>query len=498
MFCFFLCYFGGYIQVQHTTKHIASLIAGIALFAVVMAVKPFGLEMQAVKVLAVAALMITWWVTQALPMPVVALLPIILFPILGIANMEDTTAPYANPIIFLFMGGFMIALAIEKWGLHRRAALGIIKLTGTSGNRIILGFILSTGLLSMWLSNTATTMMMYPIALSVIKVLEDSPGQKGNIANLGVCLMLSIAYSSNFGGIATIIGTPPNVAYVGYLQKSSGYTFAFADWLKLCLPISVILLLTLYFVMVKVLYPNKIAASAVAGTMIKEELAKLGKLRTSERRVLSIFILTAMLWILKDLINGAQGLFKLNDSIIALLGGVLMFAVPSGEGDNKPLLGWRDTKDLAWGILILFGGGITLAAQLEQAGIIENLGGWIAGFATGGILLVFIVTIVSIFISEVMSNVAQVIVFAPVITGIAEALSINPLQLGVAMTLGASCAGMLPMGTPPNAIVFASGRLKLRHMTTTGFVMNMVSAILITAFCWYLLPTFVAKLGLPS
>lgn len=468
-----------------------SLLSGVLLFLIMLWVNPFALNIPASKVLAIAALMITWWVTQALPMPVVALIPLILFPLMNIADMREVAAPYANPIIFLFMGGFMIALAIEKWELHKRGALSIIQLTGTSGNRIVLGFILASGLLSMWLSNTATTMMMYPIALSVIKVMEENGSKKGNINNLGICLMLAIAYSSNFGGIATIIGTPPNVAYVAFLQKSTGYTFQFIDWMKLCLPIAILLLLVLYIVLTRFLYPNNIPTDSDAGAMISKELKSLGRLSITEKRVLYIFIFTALLWITKSIINENQTLFKLNDSIIALTGGLLMFAIPSGTKPNRPILEWHDTKNMAWGILILFGGGISLAGQLEKAGIIENLGGWIAGFASGGIILVFVVTIVSIFISEVMSNVAQVIVFAPVIAGMANALHLDAIQLGIAMTLGASCAGMLPMGTPPNAIVFASGRLKLKHMTKTGFIMNMVSALIITLFCWYLLPAFI-------
>jgi sodium-dependent dicarboxylate transporter 2/3/5 len=476
---------------EKSTARLISLATGVILFAFMLWGNPFGLELQAVKVLAVGVLMVTWWVTQALPMPVVALLPLLFFPLMGIAGIEEVAAPYASSIIFLFMGGFMIALAIEKWGLHKRGALSIIQLTGTSGNKIVLGFILASGLLSMWLSNTATTMMMYPIALSVIKVMEDSGSQKGNVSNLGICLMLAIAYASNMGGIATIIGTPPNVAYVGYLERSGTYNFQFADWMKLCMPLSLLLMWVLYLVLTRVLYPNRIAADGAAKEMIHAELKEMGKLSTPEKRVLVIFIFTALLWITKDIINSAQAAFKLDDSIIALLGAVLMFVTPSGDLENKPVLVWKDTRNMAWGILILFGGGITLAAQLEQAGLIQSLGEWIARYAQGGIMLVFIVTIVSIFISEVMSNVAQVIVFAPVITGMAVALNIDPVQLGVAMTLGASCAGMLPMGTPPNAIVFASGRLKLKHMLTAGFIMNIVSAVLITLFCWYLYPVMI-------
>lgn len=476
---------------EKSTARLISLATGVILFAFMLWGNPFGLELQAAKVLAVGALMVTWWVTQALPMPVVALLPLLFFPLMGVASLDEVAGPYASSIIFLFMGGFMIALAIEKWGLHKRGALSIIQLTGTSGNKIVLGFILASGLLSMWLSNTATTMMMYPIALSVIKVMEDNGSQKGNISNLGICLMLAIAYSSNLGGIATIIGTPPNVAYVGYLERSGTYTFQFADWMKLCLPLSLLLMWVLYLVLTRVLYPNRMPADGAAKEMIYTELKAMGKLTTPEKRVLVIFVFTALLWITKDIINSSQLLFKLNDSMIALLGAILMFVTPSGDLENKPVLVWKDTRNMAWGILILFGGGITLAAQLEKAGLIQSLGEWIARYAQGGIMLVFIVTIVSIFISEVMSNVAQVIVFAPVITGMAVALNIDPVQLGVAMTLGASCAGMLPMGTPPNAIVFASGRLKLKHMLTAGFIMNIVSAVLITLFCWYLYPVMI-------
>jgi sodium-dependent dicarboxylate transporter 2/3/5 len=477
---------------QQSLRYI-SLFVGLFFFVLMLWLNPFAVNTQAAKVLAVAALMITWWVTEALPMPVVALLPLVIFPLMGVAKMDEAASPYANPNIFLFMGGFMIGLAIEKWNLHKRIALNIVSLTGTSGDRIVLGFILSSGFLSMWLSNTATTMMMFPIAMSVIKVMEENHQSKGNINNLSVCLLLAIAYASNLGGIATIIGTPPNVAYTSFLKEHNNYSFSFFDWMKLCMPLSIILLITLYFVMVKVLHPIKIKSNATTKQMINHELQQLGKLSAPEKRVLFVFGLTALLWITREIINTNQSFFKLDDTLIAVFGAVLLFIIPSNSKipETKNLLEWHDTQKMAWGILLLFGGGISLANQLEKAGLIQSLGHWIAGFATGGFLLVFIVAIVSIFISEVMSNVAQVIVFAPVIAGIAEGLHIEPLQIGLAMTLSASCAGMLPMGTPPNAIVFASGRLKLKHMTSTGFVMNIVSATLISLFCWYLVPTLV-------
>lgn len=443
--------------------------------------------------------MITWWVTEALPMPVVALLPLILFPLLRISSMEAAAIPYANPVIYLFLGGFMLGLAIEKWNLHRRIALNIVRLTGTSGNRIVLGFILATGLLSMWLSNTATTMMMFPIALSVIHVMKENHGREGNMANFSLTIMLAIAYASNIGGIATVIGTPPNVAYVNYIRDKYSYNVDFIDWMLICTPLSILLLICLYWVMVKWLYPNRIKSDHATRGLIRNELAKLGPLSASELRVLIIFAFTALLWIFRGFIIKIPGLERLDDTMIAVMCAVALFICPAGsrqtnkEADSEEaptgaLLEWKDTGKMAWGILLLFGGGISLANAMEKAGLIQQLGHWLAQFAGNGFMLVFIITLVSLFISEVMSNVAQVIVFAPVVSSLADALHINPLLLGIPMTLGASCAGMLPMGTPPNAIVFASGHIRLKQMTIAGFAMNIVAVILITLFCWFLLP----------
>ena len=468
-----------------------SLFAGLAVSLLLYFLNPFGVDESANKVLAIAGLMITWWVTEAIPMPVVALLPLILFPILKISKLDETAAPYANPIIFLFMGGFMLGLAIEKWNLHRRIALNIVRITGTSGDRIVLGFILATGLLSMWLSNTATTMMMYPIALSVIHVMKEKHLGEGNIANFSLTIMLAIAYAANIGGIATIIGTPPNVAYIGYIEKKyPGSPIDFVKWMMICTPLAVLLLMCLYWVMVKWLFPNRIKSDIATQLHIKNELLQLGSLSIAEKRVLFIFISTAFLWITRSIINEAQNFFKLDDTIIALMCAVALFICPSGskEKNRDALLEWGDTAKMAWGILLLFGGGICLATALEKVGLIQELGQWLAQFGGNQFMLMLAVVVVSIFISEVMSNVAQVIVFAPVVSALADAVGMNPLMLGIPMTLAASCASMMPMGTPPNAIVFASGHIKFRQMTKTGFVMNIVSVILITLFCWFLLP----------
>jgi len=466
------------------------LFTGILVSLLLFFLNPFAVGYQAKLVLSVGALMITWWITEALPMPVVALLPLILFPLLNISSLEQTAAPYANPVIFLFLGGFMLGLAIEKWDLHRRIALNIVRLTGTSGDRIVLGFILATGALSMWLSNTATTMMMFPIALSVIHVMNENHKGKGNIRHFSLAIMLSIAYASNIGGIATIIGTPPNVAYVGYIQKKYNYTVDFVNWMLICTPLAIALLISLYIVLVKWLFRNNIKSDDSTRELIKNELQLLGPVSKAEKRVLYIFAGTAMLWITRGIINDAQSWFKLDDTIIAVACAVALFICPSGSDDPQKdsLLEWSDTQKMAWGILLLFGGGISLAGAFEKAGLIQELGGWLGQFSHAGFMLVLIIVVISLFISEVMSNVAQVIVFAPVISSLADAVGMNPLLLGIPMTLAASCAGMLPMGTPPNAIVFASGYIKLKQMTKAGFVMNIVSIILITLFCWFLLP----------
>lgn len=476
-------------------KKEAALVAGLLLCLFFFFVNPLGLDPRAKLVLSIAVLMISWWVLDAMPLAVVALLPLVLYPLLNINSIKDTSRAYSDSIIYLFMGGFFLGMAIEKWNLHKRIALRIIKFTGTNGNNIILGFILATGFLSMWLSNTATTMMMYPIGASVIHVISKHADPHANIKNFSLTLMLSLAYASNFGGIATIIGTPPNVAYIRHLNEHYKHGIDFANWMMLCMPLAIILLLVLYLVMVKWLYPNHLAHSLEGRNFIHAELKEMGKLSRQEKRVLIVFCSTAFLWITKDLINASQKLFQLDDSIIAMTGAISLFIVPSGRIKEEPderLLEWSDTRNMAWGILLLFGGGIALAKSLEDAKLMQSLGEYIAGFATDNVLvLIFVVTLLSVFLSEVMSNIAQVIVMAPVISAVADALQINPLLLGIPMTLGASCASMMPMGTPPNAIVFASGHIKLNQMLKTGFVLNIICVILITLFSWLLLPLIV-------
>lgn len=468
-----------------------SFSAGLLLAALMWILNPFMLNPLGCRAVAVATLMVFWWITEALPMPVVALVPMVLLPLLGIETLGEVTKSYSNPVVFLFMGGFMIGLAIEKWNLHKRIALHIVRWTGTSGNRIILGFIIATGFISMWLSNTATTMMMFPIALSVIAVMKEHETEPSGMANFSLALMLVIAYASNIGGMATIIGTPPNVAFVAYIENKYGYAIPFAQWIFLCLPVALILLAALYLVLTRWLYPNHIGKSRVTGEMIRDQIRGLGRLTRPEKRVLLVFIATALLWITRDLIN-QTGWIKLDDNMIAVMGALALFAIPSGnrqDGKAVMLLHWNDTSRLAWGILLLFGGGIALAGSLEKVGVMEQIGHWLAGFSQSGTFgLILMVVVISIFLSELMSNVAQVIVFAPVLAALADALGMDPLLPGIPMTLAASAASMLPMGTPPNAIVFGSGYIPLKAMLRAGFIMNLISIVVITLMAWLLKP----------
>jgi len=475
---------------KRTLQHILKLLAGPLIALILRILNPFQLEEQANNTVAVGVWMITWWILESIPMPAVALMPLLLFPLLNISTIEKTTQAYSNPVIFLFMGGFMIGLAIEKWHLHKRIALQIIRFTGTSGKQIILGFILACGFLSMWLSNTATTMMMFPIALSVINVLKvhEAPGK--NMEHFFLVLMLVIAYASNVGGMATIIGTPPNVAFAAYIEKTYNYNIQFGDWMLLCTPLAIVLLFAIYWVLAFWLFPVKIRHSDDASRFVQQELSALGPMSTAEKRVMAIFCCTALLWIFKDLLNKILPV-TIDDTQIALIGALALFIFPSGDiyGKSESLLEWSDTGKMAWGILLLFGGGIALAASLESAGIIQKIGRGLAGISgSNTFLLVLAIVALSVFLSELMSNVAQVIVFAPVLGSLADALQINPLLLGIPMTLAASAAAMLPMGTPPNAIVFGSGHIPLKKMIKAGFAINIICILLITLFCFYLLP----------
>ena len=471
---------------QKLSARYIGFFLGPALFAsLLFFLPPDFISPGAGKVLAVAVWMITWWVTEAAPIPVTALIPLLAFPLLGVMKASDAAAPYANPIIFLFMGGFMIAMALEKHRLHERIALNLIRFTGTSGNGIILGFMLATGFISMWISNTATAMMMLPIALSVVNLLRKDKDQAihelhKSERNFALGLMLMVGYASTLGGLATIIGTPPNVVFKGLLEKFYHEKLDFLDWMMIGVPVAVALSASTYFLITRVLFPNRLEKIEGSDKLIHDKLQELGALRKEEKLVLSIFTLTSFFWIFQEAFNAyVFHTAVLNDTNIAMLGGVLMFVTPVDLANKKFLLEWKDTKTMQWGILILFGGGLCMAEGLENTGIIQVVGNWIASQSTFNAWLLFILITTAVVLSEFMSNVALVQIFVPVVFGIADGLHVNPILLAMPVTLSASIGFMFPVATPPNAIVFSSGYIRMKDMMKAGLLLDIISILII-------------------
>ncbi|GAB5551013.1 MAG: DASS family sodium-coupled anion symporter [Saprospiraceae bacterium] len=489
-----------------SSKRIGLFLGPIAFLILLFIPNPAGLNTEAWKVLAIAVFMLIWWITEAVPLAVAALLPLLLLPLLGVQplgengypagidqafKMGDASAPYASPIVFLFMGGFMIALAMERWSLHRRIALNIVKITGTNADGIVLGFMLATAALSMWISNTATTVLMLPIALSVITLLlKDTENimDKGK-QNFALSMMLGIAYAANIGGTATIIGTPPNVVFAGIMETQFDVQVSFFQWIIFGLPFAVILLGITFFLIVKLMHPNKLGEFEGAQEIIAQEVDDLGPISTGEKRTLLVFSITALLWIFRAPIsNLLPEAVDLSDAGIAILGTVLMFIVPVNFDKHEFVLSWRDTEKLPWGILLLFGGGLSLANALNETGLIKLIGDQFAGMGEVGFLVIIGLAAVSLFLTEIMSNVALVVVFLPVVGAIALGADLNLLQVCIPVTLAASCAFMLPMSTPPNAIVFASGHLNVAQMVRVGLVLNIITIILIGVVAEWILP----------
>lgn len=465
-------------------KIIGFLLGPLLFFSILL----FAGDSDIGKVLALATLMIVWWITEAAPIPVTALLPLVLLPYLGIFTVGESTAPYASPIIFLFMGGFMIALGLEKHNLHQRIALNLIRITGTSGNGVILGFMMATALLSMWISNTATAVMMLPIASSVVKLLLNNDMSKGD-KRFALGLMLSIAYAANIGGTMTLIGTPPNVVMTGYLVELVNYDMAFSTWFAIGLPAGITILTATYFLITRVLFVSGIKEIEGSDQLIKEKLASLGRFSKEEKLVTFVFVLTAVCWVFKPSINSVIGYAFLSDATTAMAGGILMFIMPVNLANTKFLMKWEDTQRLPWGILILFGGGMTLAKGMEKSGIIEVIGEYVAQNSELSLLsLIAIVTTIVLFMTELMSNVALVTIFIPVIIGVANGLGIDPLYLVIPATIASSCAFMMPISTPPNAIVFASGHIKIKDMMRAGVLLNIISIVILVVIGMWLVP----------
>jgi sodium-dependent dicarboxylate transporter 2/3/5 len=466
------------------TKKTFGLIAGpLSFFAIYFFAKPDGLSEEGLAVLAVTSWVAIWWITEALQVEVTALLPIVLFPLSQGLDLSSTCAAYGHKFIFLFVGGFILAIAIEKWNLHKRIALSIIQLVGTNLNNIILGFMVSTAFLSMWISNTATAVMMLPIGIAIIKQM----GTGSRDSQFGKALMLAIAYAASIGGIATLIGTPPNIILAGIMEQTFNVELSFGKWFMFGFPISVVLLFICWKYLTSGAFSFKDIQIEGGRAYITEQLRGLGKMSNEEIKVLIVFVFTAALWICRSIFI-KQFIPALDDTIIAILTAVVLFVLPTKE-KGKKLMEWNDAVQLPWGVLLLFGGGIAIAEAFDTSG----LAGWIAvhlGSLAGihlFILLLALVTCVN-FLTEITSNLATASVLLPVLTPLALAMNVHPYALMVACTVAASCAFMLPVATPPNAIVFGSGYLKIGDMMKAGIWMNIISIALLTLAVYFLLP----------
>jgi sodium-dependent dicarboxylate transporter 2/3/5 len=440
-------------------------------------------------VIAIALWMVIWWVTESVSISVTALLPLILFPLLDIMPIGDVGANYGSPIVFLFFGGFVMALALEKVNLHKRIALNIIKITGTTPNKVVLGFMIATASLSMWISNTASTVVMLPIAMSVIGLLiNDADGFTKNDRNFALSVMLGIAFSANAGGIATVIGTPPNSVMIGLLENEYNIEISFLKWMVIGVPFSITMIAISYLVLVKWMFPNKQLKFAASKEIINTELKKLGPMSGKEKMVLTIFGVTVFLWIFRTLINKIFPDLGLSDTIISMLAAVSLFAIPYNLKKGDFLITWGDTPKLAWGILILFGGGLALAKGMSVSGIVDLVANAIAASEISILFTAVLLIFLMLFMTELMSNIALISVLAPVVAGIAIGLEIPILYLLIPVTMASSCAFMLPMATPPNAIVFASGYIKVHQMARVGIVLNLIAVVLLVVMFQFVIP----------
>ena len=471
-------------------KNIIGLILGPILFSVIMIfVDAEGLSFEAKCILASTAWMAVWWVTECVPISVTALLPIVLFPLTGGMDLSTTTAAYGHKLVFLFVGGFLIALAIEKWHLHKRLALNIIRVTGSNKSRVILGFMLATAFLSMWISNTATSIMILPVGLAIISQLKDDPKTVENENEFfGKSLMIAIAYSASIGGMATLIGTPPNMVLAGVVEESYGIKLNMFDWMKFGVPLSSFLLIICWLYLTKIAFKFKNEEFSAGRDEIQRQIKKLGRFSNEEIKVLIVFTLTALGWIFRGSI---ETIFPMiDDTIIAIFFAVSLFIIPTkNQKTNTTLLVWNDTVKLPWGILILFGGGMAIASAFGKSGLALWIAGLLQNLDNVSLFLIILIIVTSInLLTEVTSNMATTAMLLPVLVTIALAIDVHPYFLLVAATLAASCAFMLPISTPPNAVVFGSGFLKIEDMFKKGVWMNLISIITITLVVYYILP----------
>jgi sodium-dependent dicarboxylate transporter 2/3/5 len=484
---------------QKTIRHYNSFLLGIGLFIVVL-IFPAGPHMSpaAQYMAAITLLMAVWWVSEAIPIAVTALLPIILFPIFNIMNANTVTLSYGHHLVFLFLGGFIIALAIERCNLHKRIALKIITIIGTNPRRIILGFMLATAFLSMWISNTATTMMMLPIALAISKQLEKSFSDTEK-RNFRLALMLAIAYSASIGGIGTLIGTPPNVVFSGILKATfpESPSVSFVQWMLFALPLVIVFLPIAWYYLVTFASPVPKQLPHDNKNLLKNELSSMGRLSSQERYILAIFVVTGFLWIFRadiDLgfihIQGWASLFGLTgyvqDSTVAIAMAILTFLVPDSSKTNGKLMNWECARDIPWGILLLFGGGFALAAGFQESGLTQWLGSQLTVFKFMPVILIIVlIAALTTFTTEFTSNTAMATTLLPIVASLGVAIDLNPMYLMLPAAIASSTAFMLPVATPPNAIVFGSGYVRIKDMVRIGLVMNLIGLVLTTLLVYF-------------
>ncbi len=458
------------------------LLLGPAI-AVLMLVSPVpvGMSVAAWRTAAVGCLMATWWVTEAIPIPATALLPLVLLPLLGIVPIATTAAPYANPVIFLFLGGFVIATALQRCGLHLRMALKIIGAVGVRPVNLIAGFMVATAFLSMWVSNTATVIMMLPMAVSIVELMEGRGAGNGlPRADFAVALLLGIAYASSIGGIGTLIGTPPNALLAGFASETYGIEIGFGRWMLVGVPVVVVALPLCWILLTRVVFQVPHDEIPGGADVLQNELLKLGALSRAEKTVGAITVCTAAAWLARPLL--ARVAPGVSDAGIAIAGAAALFVVPISWRRFEFAMEWRDAERLPWGVLVLFGGGLSLAGAIEHTGLAHYVGDALSGLGAWPFVLVAMaVTAVIVFLTELTSNTATTAAFLPVVSALAVSIGQSPLMLAIPAVMAASCAFMMPVATPPNAIVYASGRLTIPVMARAGILLNIVFVFLITA-----------------
>jgi sodium-dependent dicarboxylate transporter 2/3/5 len=449
------------------------VLAPIILLVTLLADPPAGLSVAGWHTVGAALLMAVFWICESIPIPATALLPLVLFPALGMGDIKSTTAPYSNPIIFLFLGGFIIALAMQRWNLHRRVAIGLIGALGTKPARIVGGFLLSSALISMWVSNTATALMMLPIATSVVQLLPESTRLRPDMKAFGTALLLAVAYGSTTGGMATLIGTPPNALLAGYLSNVHGFNIGFGQWMMIGVPVTLVTLPVVYWVLTRVSF--KLQGDELPGMkeLIVREKAALGRFSRGETVVSIIFTSTALCWIFQPILSKYIPL--VSDTTIAMTGALALFFIPVNARRGEFVMNWESAKGIPWDVLLLFGGGLSLAGAIEKHGVATYLGSLCSSLHGMPMLLtVAIICFGILMLTELTSNTATAATFLPIVGAVAISLGQNPLLFLVPTALAANCSFMLPVGTPPNAIVFGSGLITLPQMARAGMILNLL------------------------